>query len=131
MIMDAAIALQPQWVQNWLDWLMVGGFILPALLVFWQQTRLVALTSVLVGMSAGFAVFTMFDQLGYVKLLGLPHILLWTPLAYYIYTQIKRPDVPTVPRWMMIIILSTLLISLAFDYTDVARYLLGERGMMG
>jgi len=129
--MDAAIALQPQWVQNWLDWLMVGGFILPALLVFWQQTRLVALTSVLVGMSAGFAVFTMFDQLGYVKLLGLPHILLWTPLAYYIYTQIKRPDVPTVPRWMMIIILSTLLISLAFDYTDVARYLLGERGMMG
>lgn len=129
--MDAAIALQPQWVQNWLNWLMVGGFILPVFLVFWQQTRLVAITSTLASFSAAFAVVTMFNQLGYIKLLGLPHILLWTPLAYYIYTQIKRPDVPTLPRWMMIVTLVTLLISLAFDYTDVICYLLGERGVMG
>jgi integral membrane sensor domain MASE1 len=65
--------------------------------------------------------------MGYVKLLGLPHIFVWTPLAIYFVTLLRRPDVPVWPRRVIVVALGTILISLAFDYTDVARYLLGER----
>ena len=93
----------------------------------WRQSRIAGLLGILAGVAAGFAVQWLYDQLGYVKLLGLPHILLWTPYALYLVAQIRRPDMPVWPRRIMMVVLATILISLAFDYVDVARYLLGER----
>ena len=69
----------------------------------------------------------MYDQLGYVKLLGLPHILFWTPLAVYLFATFRKPQLTKAPKIIIALILATILISLAFDYTDVIRYALGER----
>ena len=68
--------------------------------------------------------------MGYVKLLGLPHILLWVPLLFYLNGQQKREDMPMMPRRIIYVIMMTLLISLAFDTISTMQYLLGDRVAM-
>jgi hypothetical protein len=125
--LSEAIALQPLWVRTWLNVLIFGIVVLPLSLLVWRQTRITSIVTIAASVLAGFGVSWLYDNLGYVKLLGLPHIILWTPLAYYLFTQIKRPDMPLWPRRILIAIVTVFLISLAFDYVDVLRYALGER----
>jgi hypothetical protein len=125
--LSEAIALQPLWVRTWLNVLIFGIVVLPLSLLVWRQTRITSIVTIAASVLAGFGVSWLYDAFGYVKLLGLPHIFLWTPLAYYLFTQIKRPDMPLWPRRILIAIVTVFLISLAFDYVDVLRYALGER----
>lgn len=127
MTFEEAIAQQPQWVNWWLNWMLVGAFVLPIVLLFWRSSRMAGAAAVVASVLSAFSINWMYGQLGYVKLLGLPHVILWTPLAVYLVTQLRRADMPKWPRMIMGLVLATILISLAFDYTDVARYLLGER----
>lgn len=127
MTFDQAIQLQPQWVQIWLNVLLFGAFILPLTLFIWKETRLTALVTLAASAISAFGVTWLFDQMGYVKLLGLPHIIFWTPVVFILYRQIKRADMPVWPKRIMVVIAVTILISLVFDYADVARWLLGER----
>jgi len=66
--------------------------------------------------------------LGYVRLLGITHIVVWTPFLIYLW---RRREIikakPTPARVYFAALFVTNLISLAFDYTDLARYVLGER----
>ena len=80
MTLSQAIAQQPQWVQYWLYVLIFGIVVLPLSLLIWKQTRLTAIITIAASVLAGLGVSWLFDRLGYVKLLGLPHIILWTPL---------------------------------------------------
>jgi FtsH-binding integral membrane protein len=128
MTLSEAIAQQPQWIQYWLYVLIFGIVVLPLALLIWKQTRLTAVITVAASVIAGLGVSWIYDQLGYVKLLGLPHIILWTPLALYLYGQIKREDMPAWPRRIMMAVLAVFVVSLVFDYVDVVRYVLGERG---
>lgn len=127
MTLAEAITQQPQWVQYWLYVLIFGIVVLPLSLLIWKQTRLTAVITIAASVLAGLGVSWVFDRLGYVKLLGLPHIILWTPLVIYLYGQIRRQDMPQWPRRILIAVLAVFLVSLAFDYVDVARYVLGER----
>jgi hypothetical protein len=127
MTFEEAIAQQPQWVGYWLYWLTFGSFALPLALLIWRQSRIAGLAALAAGAAGAFGVTWLFGQFGYVKLLSLPHIIFWTPLAFYLFTQIRREDMPKWPRWIMMAVLATILVSLAFDYVDVLRYLLGER----
>jgi hypothetical protein len=126
-----AVALQPQWVQLWLYWLVFGAFVLPLALLIWRQSRLAAVLTLVAGVLAGLAVNWIFEGYGYVRLLGLGHIPFWTPLAIYLYLQWKRADMPIWPRRIILVVLATLVVSLLFDSADVARYVLGERAVMG
>ena len=70
-------------------------------------------------------------QHGVVKLLGLPHLLIWGPLAVYLFRKQAKDAMPIAARWIIRVILVTLLISLAFDVVDVLGYLAGERTPLG
>jgi hypothetical protein len=70
-----------------------------------------------------------YNKFGYVKLLGLPHIIFWTPLVYYLLKTLKRGDVPVWPTRIISVILAVFVVSLVFDYVDVIRYLFGNRGV--
>ncbi len=121
------VAQQPQWVQIWMNVLSFGAFLLPVSLLIWRQTRLTALITV-IGSGLGAAgVLLIFNQLGYVRLMGLGHAVFWTPLAWYLWRQQARADIAEAPRWIIRFVLMTIVISLAFDYADVLRYLLGDR----
>jgi len=127
MTLPEAIELQPAWVGLWLNWLFFGAFILPLSLLIWRQSRLAGVATVAVSLIGAGGVFWLFGQLGYVKLLGLPHILVWTPLAVWLWHQMRRSGMPVWPRRIILVILATIVISLVFDYADLVRYLLGER----
>ena len=92
MTMQEAIAHQPQWVQLWMNWMMVGAFILPLGLFFWKQTRLAAVLTIISGVLAAIGTSQLYDRLGYVKLLGLPHLFFWTPLAIYFICMLRNSD---------------------------------------
>lgn len=126
MTLPEAIAQGPAWIGYWLNWMMIGAFILPITLLIWRQSRLSALLTLISGVLSALAIGKMYDQMGYVKLLGLPHIILWTPLAIYLIAQLRRADMPKWPKRIIAIVLATILISLVFDYADAARYFLGE-----
>lgn len=130
MTFNEAMALQPMWVQIWLNVLLVGAFILPLSFLIWRQSRLAGVVTLAGALIAAVAIMWMYGQLGYVKLLGLPHVILWTPVSVYLWRQIRRQDMPAWPRRLMSVSLAIIVISLAFDYVDVARWVLGERAAM-
>lgn len=130
MTFNEAMALQPMWLQIWLNVLLLGAFVLPLSFLFWRQSRIAGVVTLAAALIAAFAIMWMYDQLGYVKLLGLPHVILWTPVAVYLWRQIRRADMPVWPRRLMSVSLVIMAISLAFDYVDVARWVLGERTAM-
>lgn len=127
MTFQDAVAHQPLWVRLWLDWLLFVVIALPFALLVWKQSRIVVLAAIIADIPAGLGTAWIYQHMGYVKLLGLAHIFFWTPLAVYLYMQLKRSDLPQWPRWIIMVVLATLVISLAFDYTDALRYILGER----
>lgn len=126
MTFDEAIALQPAWVGLWLNVLFFGAYILPIALLVWRQSRVAGVISIALSLAGGAATYWLYGKLGYVRLLGLPHIIVWTPLVIYLITQFRRDDMPKWPKLIIGAIVTTMLISMAFDYADVIRYLLGE-----
>ncbi len=128
MSFEQAVALQPAWVGIWLNILLLGAFVLPVALLFWRASRMAGIWSLAAAVLSGVSVTWMFNQLGYVKLLGLPHLIFWGPLLVYLWDQIRRADMPLWPRRIMSVVMVVIAISLAFDVVDVLRYILGERG---
>ena len=126
MTFQEATAQLPTWVQIWLNILLLGAFILPLTLLIWKQTRVTAIITLLASGLAAFAIMSMYDKIGLVRLLGLPHIILWTPPVIYLIKQSLRTDMPSAPKWIIRIISATIVISLVFDYYDVIRYFLGD-----
>ena len=68
------------------------------------------------------------EQVGYVRLLGVSHIIWWTPLVAYLIMRRKHLEVGTIYGKWVYTVLITNAASLVVDYIDVIRYLAGERG---
>ena len=111
---SADIAKQPQWVQVWLDIMMVVLLGLSAVFSFVRvEARWVL---------AGFL-------LGAVAMLGLAHVIFWTPVLIYLLRRRAKWRLKETwsGKWIALAAI-VMTVSLAFDYSDVARWLLGERG---
>lgn len=126
MTLEEAMADQAAWLNIWVPILMFGSLIIPAILLIWKSSRIAGLAGIVAGLLSFVAISWMYEQLGYVKLLGLPHVLFYTPVVIYFIARLRSGELPKYARWLMSVSLVIILISLAFDYTDVARYLLGE-----
>lgn len=124
---EAVAAHAPAWVAIWMNILLLGAIALPLTLVFWKATRLTALFSLIASVISIAGIMMLYQQLGYVKLLGLAHIVAWTPLAIYLWIKMKSPDVTRAPRIIMSVVFATIMISLVFDYVDAVRYIAGDR----
>lgn len=127
MTLEQAMAAQPSWVGIWLNILMLGAFAAPIVLLFWKESRRIAVAALLAGVASFIGVTMIYDASGYTKLLGLPHILFYTPLAYVYWTRLQSGTLPAWPTRIAWFVLITVLISLVFDYTDALRYLFGNR----
>ncbi len=127
MTFSEAIASQPQWIMVWV-YFMMGVFALSTLvLAASKTTRLAALFAALAFIFGAVLLNLIYERMGYVRLLGLPHLIFWTPLAVYLWTRLRSGTVTGIFRITMIVLLATITVSLAFDLADVARYLAGER----
>ena len=128
MTFGQAIDLLPLWVRIWLYVFVFGALVLPLVLLAWRQSRKAALATLVADGLAAIGVMWLFGQLGYVKLLGLPHIIFWTPLVWFLWREIKRGDMPDWPRRILWAVLA---VSLAFNDVVVARYVLREGTALG
>ena len=121
------VLAQPVWVQLWAAWMVVVIVAAPVVMRKHGAPRrdhllVAASTAALI-----VAVPLWHSHVGYVRLVGLPHIPVWTPLAVYLYARRKHFSSPWQLRWAVNVFLATIVASLAFDCVDAVRYLLGER----
>ncbi len=119
----ADILRGPAWVVVWVAWLIVVN---TASLLFLRRIEgrwvLAAWVANLLFMSA------LHWLNGYNRLLGLSHLLIWTPLLVALWR--RRDELPrggNPGTWIRALILTNA-VSLVIDAVDVARYLLGDRG---
>jgi len=112
----------PIWVQAWIGWMMVVN--LAAVLFLGRvQARwvLAAFAGAAVLMEILFAVN------GFNRLLGLGHVVFWTPLVVYLARQRPRLEPGSAFRAWITVVLATNSLSLLVDYVDVIRWALGDR----
>jgi len=130
MSFEDAIATQSTWVRYWVSWMGIAIIGTMIALLFSKATRrdsaiILATTAIVY-----FLMMWLYQKVGFVRLLGIVHVVIWTPLAAYLLWRLRDPEITAPFRQVIIVFLATIVLSLAFDYVDVARYILGERGSM-
>ncbi len=102
----------------------------PLLFLFARATRRDAVILFLTNLAIYAAMIWLFEQVGFVRLLGIVHVIFWTPIVFYLWHRLKNTVITFPFRQLMWLILATIIVSLAFDYSDVMRYLLGDTASM-
>ena len=127
---EAMFTLASGWQTVWLYWMSFAIIVTPLVLVFSKATRRDAVIVLLTNIAMLVGMGWVYEQMGYVRLMGIVHVILWTPLFVYLFLRAKKGEMPLLCRLVIWMFVATLAVSLVFDYTDVARYLLGERDSM-
>lgn len=126
-----ALALQPLWVQLWSWWMIAVTLAAATAALIQPGVRREGAAILLLNVGAGLVGAWIFQSLGFVRLIGLGHLLFWTPLAYLLWRRLagagSAKPAPVPARWLLWALLATILLSLPIDLVDAARYLLGER----
>jgi hypothetical protein len=125
-----AIATEPLWLRSWLFVLVTVN--LAALLFVvgreggrWR-VRLEPIAILASFLVAGVFMGWLYEQVGYVRLLGLAHLLFWGPV--WVWILLRRTAIGT-GSWFGRYVHAYLVvagISLAIDTVDVVRHLLGD-----
>lgn len=118
----ARIAEGPAWVYWWTRVIDASNWLLVPFAFVDRRAR-IALGAWLFNIVVMLSLYNIF---GYVRLLGLAHILAWTPLLIYLWPR-RRPffEENWAGRylyWFMAVIA----VSLVFDYIDLVRFLMGD-----
>ena len=119
---EAMFTLASGWMIVWLYWMSFAIIVTPLVLVFSKATRLDAVIVLLTNIAMLVGMGWVYEQMGYVRLMGIVHVILWTPLFIYLVLRAKNGEMPLLCRLIIWMFAATLAVSLVFDYTDVARY---------
>jgi len=130
MSLSDAIATLPEMLRVWVLWLTIAMVTLPLVMLAWRATRRDGIVCLAAAGLVIVAMHGLHAQIGIVRLLGLPHIVVWTPLAVYLAWRLRNRALPGPPRAAMAVLLVSIAISLVFDYRDVALWLAGDRAPM-
>ena len=107
----------------WMNVLMIFNF--GAILFALKDVRARWVVMAMIG--NGLFMSVLYSQFGYTRILGLSHIVFWTPLLVYLWKKRNAfLDHVWATRWMWGVMIVNGL-SLLIDYTDVIRYLLGDK----
>lgn len=124
--MNAQMAELPGWVQIWMNWMMV--IFLAAIFFVWKHRGARwALLSMLLSMPLAMLVFHLSNT---VHLLGIVHLLLWTPLlVYLLLIDIKSEAFKFKSPYgvWVILLMTTIVVSLLFDIRDLILVALGQK----
>jgi hypothetical protein len=69
----------------------------------------------------------LYELNGYNRLLGLSHVIFWTPLVLWLFRRRAALREPRPFGVWVVLLVATNSVSLVIDYVDVLRYLLGDR----
>lgn len=118
-------ANSPAWVLIWVN-VMAAVLLISAGFAFVHREARWMLLGILLGMAGTISAYGIF---GFTRLMGIGHLLFWTPTLIYMITVHGRRlyEGTLFSRWI-ILAAYVIGISLAFDTIDLLRWLLGERG---
>ena len=127
MTMNEHMLSQPLWLVIWIA-IMVGIHIAAVPFAFkdWRP-RVMVIAMILNGifMSA------LFSKFGYTRILGLSHVIFWTPVLIYLWkTRNHHPERVWTGRFIRLS-MAVIFISLIVDYIDVIRYVMGDHAVVG
>jgi hypothetical protein len=130
MSLTDAMASEPLWIRGWL-FVLVATHLAALLFVVGREdgrwrARAEPIAILASFLAAGALMNWLYAQLGYVRLLGLAHLVFWTPAYVWILSRRRAigsgsPFGKYVHAYLVIAG-----ISLAIDVVDVVRYLVGE-----
>ena len=121
-LMDGIMQMPIGW-KLWVFWMMA---INTASIAFLARNE--ARFCLAVWIPNGIMMMVMAEEFGYVRLLGLSHIIWWTPLVIYLLRRRKEIDRATwFGKWVVALFVTNCA-SLVIDYIDVIRYIAGDRG---
>lgn len=114
----------PDWVLIWLQ-VLIGVLSLSVLFGLFRPEARAILVGIIMGMAMTLVVY---GQFGFTRILGIGHILFWTPTLFYMLSLQGTASVAKTwfGRWLWLAC-AVMAVSLAFDYFDVARYFFGDR----
>nr|WP_070961132.1 hypothetical protein [Hyphomonas sp. Mor2] len=117
----------PEWVLIWLQ-VLVGTLSISILFSPFRHEARAILFGTIMGMAMTVVIYT---QFGFTRILGAGHILVWTPTLLYMVSLLGTASVVKTwfGRWLWLAIVA-MTISLAFDYFDLARYMMGDRDVI-
>lgn len=116
------IFAQPTWLVAWVGWLMLVN---TASVIFVRQVPARWVLAAWIGNAL--TMTALHVEFGFTRILGLSHVIWWTPLLIYLWrAQALRTLTGPARHWLLALVLSNG-VSLVVDYVDVARYALGER----
>ncbi len=122
---NAEMNAGPAWVVIWVN-IMVVILALAIPFSFVRREARVVLIGTLLGMVGTMMAYHHF---GYQRILGIGHILFWTPTVIYLWLRRAslRPGDTLSGKWLVLAGL-VMALSLVFDYADLVRWLMGSRG---
>jgi hypothetical protein len=128
--LNAAIATQPMWLQIWIM-ILVAVNLVAILFILTRQTgrlriRPESIAVVVSFFAAGLLMSWLYGRVGYVRLLGLPHLIFWTPVYIWLFTKFRSGKFKTPFKQYVMVYLVIAGISLVIDAVDVVRYGLGQ-----
>lgn len=109
-------------VVYWVYWLVFINLFSIIFVIRHPEARWIIGVFILVGISMEM----LFQQIGFVRLLGIVHIVFWTPLLIYLFRRVSKIARKTFFGVYIRIYMLTISISLVIDYVDVVRYFLGH-----
>jgi len=126
MTMNEHMMASPTWVVVWMGIIGLLHIIaIPLAFKDWRPRWMVIVMVINFIFMSG-----LFHKFGYTRILGLSHVIFWTPLLAYLWkTRKANPERIWTGHFVKCAI-AIIFISLLFDYTDVIRYILGERSIM-
>ncbi|MGD1935729.1 MAG: hypothetical protein ACFB0Z_14725 [Candidatus Phaeomarinobacter sp.] len=123
MDMMANIAAEGPLLQGWVYWMMI---INTASILFVIQ-RVEARWVLAAWVANLFLMGFLYDTYGYTRILGLSHIVLWTPLLVYLWRRRSEIDGSSWGGRYLWVLFITNFVSLVFDYVDLVRYFMGDQ----
>lgn len=126
----AAATMEPDWLRWWFRVLLASNlaaiFFILARRDGKLRIRMESLAILASFVAVGITMNWLYSKVGYVRLLGLPHLIFWTPIFFWILGKFRR-DVYSGPfKYYAFIFLVVVGTSLITDTSDLIRYLLGD-----
>ncbi len=130
-----AMATEPAWLRAWIQ-VLVGANLAAVLFVVGRESgrwrfRPQAAAILASFLAAGVFMSWMYQHVGYVRLLGLAHLLFWGPVYAWILVGRRVIGTRSLYGKYIHVYLAIAGISLAVDAVDVIRHLVGDGELWG
>jgi hypothetical protein len=128
--LNDAIAAQSGWLQAWVMTLVVTHLLAVAFIV--QRTpegwrvRFESVAILVSFFAAAVFMSWLYTRVGYVRLLGVAHLVFWTPAYVWVLSRRRAIGVEGLYGKYLLLYLVVAGTSLVIDVIDLVRYLLGE-----